>query len=514
MSSMSRWNRRRRHRRARRRRLRPRAQRAGHAPGRRRTARRRRAGTQSTKTRAEVSGGGAKPFKQKGTGRARAGSTRSPNWRGGGVALGPKPRKYDQRTPKKMKKLALRSALSATAPPTTRSSSSTAGASTPPRPSRARRSPRSASRVGPSSCLNRPTSRPWKSFRNLPEVHVISAIGELNTYDVLVSTTSSSPRTPAEQVPPADTRRTPVKDPTTSSSARSSARSPTAHRENVYTFVVAPRGLQDRDPQAVEAIWPGVKVAKVNTLNRKGKTKRGRRKAATTSKLPDPSTPSSPCRATAMTSRSSRQAVRHRSWHFASASPPAPAVASRPSPTSPRSPRPRRRSRCWRPSHRTGGRNNYGRKTARHRGGGHKQQYRIIDFKRNKDGVPAKVAPSSTTPTAPAASRCSTTSMARSATSSPQGPQGRRHGQSGQGARSARQRPAAALHPRRYRRAQRRASSPGGGGKMARSAGASVQLVAKEGDFATLRLPSPPRCAACRSTAVPPSARSATPSTS
>ena len=71
-----------------------------------------RAGTQSTKTRAEVSGGGAKPFKQKGTGRARAGSTRSPNWRGGGVALGPKPRKYDQRTPKKMINLALRSALS------------------------------------------------------------------------------------------------------------------------------------------------------------------------------------------------------------------------------------------------------------------------------------------------------------------------------------------------------------------------------------------------------------------
>src|SRR5690606_22563234 len=72
----------------------------------------RRAGTQSTKTRAEVSGGGAKPWKQKGTGRARAGSIRAPQWRGGGVALGPKPRKYDQRTPKKMKRLALASALS------------------------------------------------------------------------------------------------------------------------------------------------------------------------------------------------------------------------------------------------------------------------------------------------------------------------------------------------------------------------------------------------------------------
>ena len=71
-----------------------------------------RSGTQSTKTRAEVAGGGAKPWKQKGTGRARARSSRSPIWRGGGVALGPKPRKYDQKTPKKMKRLALRSALS------------------------------------------------------------------------------------------------------------------------------------------------------------------------------------------------------------------------------------------------------------------------------------------------------------------------------------------------------------------------------------------------------------------
>jgi large subunit ribosomal protein L4 len=72
----------------------------------------RRSGTQSTKTRAEVSGGGKKPFKQKGTGNARQGSTRSPHFSGGGVALGPKPRKYTQKTPKKMISLALRSALS------------------------------------------------------------------------------------------------------------------------------------------------------------------------------------------------------------------------------------------------------------------------------------------------------------------------------------------------------------------------------------------------------------------
>jgi large subunit ribosomal protein L4 len=71
-----------------------------------------RAGTQSTKTRAQVRGGGAKPFAQKGTGRARQGSSRSPSMSGGGVALGPKPRSYRQHTPKKMVRLALLSALS------------------------------------------------------------------------------------------------------------------------------------------------------------------------------------------------------------------------------------------------------------------------------------------------------------------------------------------------------------------------------------------------------------------
>src|SRR5208282_4286750 len=71
-----------------------------------------RAGTQSTKTRAQVRGGGAKPYRQKGTGRARQGSTRAPQFVGGGVALGPQPRSYRQRTPKKMVRLALYSALS------------------------------------------------------------------------------------------------------------------------------------------------------------------------------------------------------------------------------------------------------------------------------------------------------------------------------------------------------------------------------------------------------------------
>ena len=72
----------------------------------------RRAGTHSTKTRAEIRGGAAKPWRQKGTGRARAGSSNAPHWRGGGVAMGPKPRSYAQRTPKKMIRQALACALS------------------------------------------------------------------------------------------------------------------------------------------------------------------------------------------------------------------------------------------------------------------------------------------------------------------------------------------------------------------------------------------------------------------
>jgi len=71
-----------------------------------------RLGTVQTKTRGQVSGGGRKPWRQKGTGRARQGSTRSPQWRGGGIVFGPHPRSYDQAMPRKMRRLAVRSALS------------------------------------------------------------------------------------------------------------------------------------------------------------------------------------------------------------------------------------------------------------------------------------------------------------------------------------------------------------------------------------------------------------------
>lgn len=146
----------------------------------------RRAGTQSTKTRSETRGGGAKPWAQKGTGRARAGSSRSPIWRGGGVALGPKPRSYSQRTPKKMVKLALRSALSDRAAdgkvlvvdawnfdaPKTKDAAAALAA------------------VGASGrvlvVLGRDEAIAARSFRNLPAVQVI-AVGELNAYDVLVN---------------------------------------------------------------------------------------------------------------------------------------------------------------------------------------------------------------------------------------------------------------------------------------------------------------------------------------
>ena len=144
----------------------------------------RRAGTQSTKTRSEVRGGGAKPYRQKGTGNARQGSIRSPQFSGGGVALGPKPRKYNQKTPKKMVGLALRSALSDRAnegkvivldewgfdkPSTKAAKAALAG-------------------LGIDGkaliVVGRDDAATALSFRNLTEVQLI-APGELNAYDVL-----------------------------------------------------------------------------------------------------------------------------------------------------------------------------------------------------------------------------------------------------------------------------------------------------------------------------------------
>jgi large subunit ribosomal protein L4 len=145
-----------------------------------------RSGTQSTRTRAEVSGGGAKPFRQKGTGRARQGSTRAPHWSGGGIALGPKPRSYRQRTPKKMIRLALASALSDRAAED-RVVVVDAWAFDQP-------STRAAAEVldvlgitGRVLVVVEPDDDVTiKSFRNLPDAHLLLR-GELNAYDVLCS---------------------------------------------------------------------------------------------------------------------------------------------------------------------------------------------------------------------------------------------------------------------------------------------------------------------------------------
>ena len=152
-----------------------------------------RAGTHSTKTRAEVAGGGAKPWRQKGTGRARQGSTRAPHWRGGGVAHGPKPRDYSQRTPKKMIRLALRSALSDRASDGKIVVIDDWAIETP----RTKRALEVLASLGLRTkgeredrvlvVLDRAEESVWRSFRNLGDRVQLVLPDELNTYDVLVN---------------------------------------------------------------------------------------------------------------------------------------------------------------------------------------------------------------------------------------------------------------------------------------------------------------------------------------
>ena len=146
-----------------------------------------RQGTHSTKSRGEVRGGGRKPYRQKGTGRARQGSTRAPQFAGGGVVHGPTPRSYSQRTPKKMKAAALRGALSdrarggrlhvvsglveGDAPSTGGAVAALAGIS---------------ERSHVLVVIQRSDELTWKSLRNAARVHVLVP-DQLNTYDVLVS---------------------------------------------------------------------------------------------------------------------------------------------------------------------------------------------------------------------------------------------------------------------------------------------------------------------------------------
>jgi large subunit ribosomal protein L4 len=146
----------------------------------------RRRGTQSTKTRAEVRGGGAKPWRQKGTGRSRQGSSRSPQWVGGGVALGPKPRSYAQRTPKKMVRAALYSALSDRAADGRVVVLDSWGLDTPSTKGAAEVLDKIGVEGHVLVVLTRDDEAVWKSLRNLSHVHVLLR-DELNAYDVLCS---------------------------------------------------------------------------------------------------------------------------------------------------------------------------------------------------------------------------------------------------------------------------------------------------------------------------------------
>lgn len=143
-----------------------------------------RSGSASTKTRAEVRGGGRKPWRQKGTGRARHGSIRSPIWRGGGVAHGPKPRDYRQRTPAKMRRLALHSALSARASENAVHTLTELSWETP-RTKRAVRLLNGIALHGKTLLVAPPRDQVVeRSFRNIPTVRIVEA-RYLTAYDVL-----------------------------------------------------------------------------------------------------------------------------------------------------------------------------------------------------------------------------------------------------------------------------------------------------------------------------------------
>jgi large subunit ribosomal protein L4 len=145
----------------------------------------RRQGTHKVKTRGEVRGGGKKPYRQKGTGRARQGSTRAPQFAGGGIVHGPQPRDYSQKTPKKMKAAALRGALSdrATGGRVHVVSGLVAGET--PKTKAALESLRKITQTrSVLVVVDEGDELTWLSLRNAPEVHLLDA-GQLNTYDVL-----------------------------------------------------------------------------------------------------------------------------------------------------------------------------------------------------------------------------------------------------------------------------------------------------------------------------------------
>ena len=243
-----------------------------------------RQGTHSTKTRGEVRGGGKKPYRQKGTGRARQGSTRAPQFTGGGVVHGPKPRDYSQRTPKKMIAAALRGALSDRArngrihavtelvegqTPSTKSAKAFLATLT--------------EHKQVLVVIGRSDETGARSVRNLPGVHVLSP-DQLNTYDVLRADDVVFSVEALDAYIAANTANTEggfglmatVTDPRDIILAPViSEKSYGLIEDNVYTFVVHPDSNKTQIKIAIEKIF-NVKVDSVNTMNRQGKRKRTR----------------------------------------------------------------------------------------------------------------------------------------------------------------------------------------------------------------------------------------------
>ncbi len=145
-----------------------------------------RQGTHATKTRGEVRGGGRKPYKQKGTGRARQGSTRAPQFAGGGIVHGPQPRSYDQRTPKKMKAAALRGALSYRARDGRVHVVESLGLDKPSTKAAVKALNELTNNRRQLVVLERDDAITWLSLRNVTDVHIL-AVDQLNTYDVLLA---------------------------------------------------------------------------------------------------------------------------------------------------------------------------------------------------------------------------------------------------------------------------------------------------------------------------------------
>ena len=227
----------------------------------------RRSGTQSTKTRAEVRGGGRKPYKQKGTGNARQGSTRAPHFSGGGVALGPKPRSYGQKTPKKMIRAALRSALSDRASDGRIVVVDEWSFSEP----KTKDAVKALSALGLEGkilvVVRRDELAVIKSFRNVTDVQLLE-VGELNAYDVLcndwiVFTASTLPAGEAGEVEIAEAKpkKAAAKKAATKKAAPEKAAAKKAAAKKAAATAETPDSESDGDAEAATPAKAAAKKA-------------------------------------------------------------------------------------------------------------------------------------------------------------------------------------------------------------------------------------------------------------